>query len=124
MLVADVWWVVRPALGRWKLTTQEAEMKWLHRTLAGAAGVAVLGLSVTGVAVAGQPGVSAGNECRVTSGALLTPGKSISAGGSPFNPNGQAGTVYAGNPETASLEHAGSKHAVSQYDIACVQVSK
>jgi hypothetical protein len=124
MLIAGVWWVVRPSFGRWKLTTQEAEMKWLHRALAGVAGVAVLGLSVTGIAVAGQPGVSAGNECRVTSGALLTPGKSISAAGSPFNPNGQAGRVYAGNPGTASLEHAGSEHAVSQYDIACVQVSK
>ena len=99
-------------------------MKRLYNALAGAAGVAVLGLSVTGTAVAGQPGVSAGNECRVTSGALSTPGKSISAAGSPFNPNGQAGNVYAGNPETASLEHARSEHAVSQYDIACVQVSK
>ncbi len=98
-------------------------MKCLDRALAGVAGVVVLGLSVTGIAVAGQPGVSAGNECR-TPGALLTPGKSISAAGSAFNPNGQAGRVYAGNPETASLEHAGSEHAVSQYDIACVQVSK
>jgi phage-related tail fiber protein len=99
-------------------------MKWLRRTLAGAVGVAALGLSVTGIALAGQPGVTAGNECRVTPGALMTPGNSISAAGSPFNPNGQAGAVYAGNPETASLEHAGSEHAVSQYDIACVQVSK
>jgi hypothetical protein len=55
---------------------------------------------------------------------LMTPGKSISAGGSPFNPGGQAGKVYAGNPETASLEHAHSEHAVSQYDIACVNVSR
>jgi hypothetical protein len=74
--------------------------------------------------MAGQPGVSAGNECRVTENALLTPGRSIAAKGSPFNPEGRAGEVYAGNPETASLEHAGSEHAVSQYDIACVQVSK
>jgi hypothetical protein len=78
----------------------------------------------TSSAVAGQPGVTAGNECRVTENALMTPGKSIAAKGSPFNPEGRAGAVYAGNPETASLEHAGSEHAVSQYDIACVKVSK
>jgi hypothetical protein len=86
----------------------------------------VLGLSLgtAGGAAAGQPGVTAGNECRVTASALSTPGHSISAKGSPFNPEGRAGEVYAGNPETASLEHAGSEHAVSQYDIACVQVSR
>jgi hypothetical protein len=88
-------------------------------------GVAVLGLSmgVAGSASAGQPGSSAGNECRITAGALTTPGKSIFAGGSVFNPEGRAGEVYAGNPGTASKEHAASQHAVSQYDIACVHVS-
>jgi hypothetical protein len=86
----------------------------------------VLGVSLgmAGSAAAGQPGVTAGNECRVTENALLTPGHSIAAKGSPFNPGGRAGEVYAGNPGTASLEHAGSQHAVSQYDIACVQASK
>ena len=94
--------------------------------LVAAAGVAALGLSVgmTGAAVAGQPGSSAGNECRITENALLTPGKSILAGGSVFNPEGRAGEVYAGNPGTASKEHAASAHAVSQYDIACVNVSR
>ena len=102
-------------------------MKRLRRIqLVGVAGVVALGLSVgmAGSAVAGQPGVSAGNECRVTENALLTPGKSIAAQGSPFNPKGRAGEVYAGNPGTASLEHAGSEHAVSQYDIACVKASR
>jgi hypothetical protein len=92
----------------------------------GAAALAAMGLSVglAGAAMAGQPGASAGNECRITSHALVTPGKSISAGGSVFNPEGRAGEVYAGNPGTASKEHAGSEHAVSQYDIACVNVSR
>lgn len=102
-------------------------MKRLRRArLVGVAAVATLGLSagMAGAAMAGQPGVTAGNECRVTENALLTPGKSISAGGSPFNPEGRAGEHYAGNPETASLEHARSEHAVSQYDIACVNVSR
>lgn len=102
-------------------------MKRLHTAqLIAAVSSVALGLSVTmaSSALAGQPGVTAGNECRVTPNALMTPGKTISAKGSPFNPEGRAGEVYAGNPETASLEHAGSEHAVSQYDIACVQVSK
>jgi hypothetical protein len=101
-------------------------MKRLRRAqLVGVAGVAVLGLSmgVAGPAAAGQPGSSAGNECRITAGALMTPGKSISASGSVFNPEGRSGKVYAGNPETASKEHAASEHAVSQYDIACVRVT-
>jgi hypothetical protein len=85
------------------------------------AGVVILGLSVgtAGPALAGQPGAECG-----ASNAESRPGKSISAKGSAFNPEGRAGGVYAGSEETASLEHAGSEHAVSQYDIACFQVSK
>jgi hypothetical protein len=42
------------------------------------------------------------------------------AQGSPFNASGQAGLVYAGNPDTASFAHANSTAAVSQYDVACM----
>ena len=49
-----------------------------------------------------------------------TPGNSVNAGGSPFNPNGQAGLVYAGNPNTASSANANSTAAVAQYDVACL----
>jgi hypothetical protein len=100
-------------------------MKRLHTRIIGIAGAGVLAVSagLAGPAMAGQPGVSAGNECRVTENALETPGKSQAAKGSPFNPGGRAGEVYAGNPGTKSLAHAGSEHAVSQYDIACVQAS-
>jgi len=62
----------------------------------------------------GQPGAPA-NTCPGTAG---TPGGSIGAGGSPFNPIGQAGVVYAGNPSTHSLV-ANSTVAISQYDAAC-----
>jgi hypothetical protein len=51
-----------------------------------------------------------------------TPGNSVNASGSVFNPNGQAGTVYAGNLGTHSLV-ANSSAAVSQYDTACVRLS-
>jgi hypothetical protein len=51
----------------------------------------------------------------------VTPGASAGASGSVFNPDGTAGTVYAGNPGTASAANAESTAAVSQYDIACFQ---
>ena len=70
----------------------------------------------------GQPGAP-GTTCG-SSGATATPGNSVNANGSVFNPNGQAGMVYAGNPGTASSANANSPHAVSQYDIACFQVTQ
>jgi hypothetical protein len=70
----------------------------------------------------GQPGAP-GTTCG-SSDATSSPGNSSNANGAPFNPNGTAGTVYAGNPGTASQEHANSTHAVSQYDIACFQVTQ
>ena len=69
----------------------------------------------------GQPGAP-GTTCG-SSGATSTPGGSASASGSVFNPNGTAGTVYAGNPGTASAQHSQSGNAISQYDIACFQVT-
>lgn len=53
----------------------------------------------------------------------VTPGSSASAPGSPFNADGQAGLEYAGNPDTASLAHSNSTASVSQYDVACVELS-
>jgi hypothetical protein len=67
----------------------------------------------------GQPGAP-GTTCG-SPNATTTPGNAVNAAGSVFNPNGQAGTVYAGNPGTASAANANSTHAVSQYDIACFQ---
>jgi hypothetical protein len=69
----------------------------------------------------GQPGAFNGTTCQIYP---ATPGKSVSAPGSVFNPNGTAGTVYAGNPGSASLNHSNSAHAVSEYDIACFQQSQ
>jgi hypothetical protein len=52
-----------------------------------------------------------------------TPGNAANSPGSPFNSTGQAGNVYAGNLNTASLAHSNSTASVSQYDSACVQLS-
>ena len=58
----------------------------------------------------GQPNQS----CQVTT---VTPGNAASAPGSAFNPDGKAGTVYAGTQPQNSI----NPNAVSQYDVACFQ---
>lgn len=106
----------------------ERLLKSSRRGLALTVGVLGLSVGVAGTALAnpsptgspGQPGAP-GTTCG-GSNANSTPGASANAN-SPFNSNGQAGQVYAGNPGTASLAHANSTKAVSQYDIACFQVS-
>lgn len=50
----------------------------------------------------------------------VRPGSAISAPGSAFNPNGTAGTVYAGNQPVNQKNPL----SVSQYDVACFQVSQ
>ena len=72
----------------------------------------------------GQPGASSGTTCFSSTATASAPGNSMAAPGSVFNPSGTAGTVYAGNPGTASLAHANSTVAVSEYDIACLQVTQ
>lgn len=91
-----------------------------------AASIVGCSLALSGVATAfatGQPGASNGVTCFNLPTTMTAPGNSMTAPGSVFNPNGQAGTVYAGNPGTASLANANSPNAVSQYDIACFQVT-
>jgi hypothetical protein len=61
-----------------------------------------------GPAKRGQPNQS----CQATPN---TPGSSASAPGSAFNPDGKAGTVYAGQQPQNSRNAA----SVSQYDVAC-----
>ena len=58
----------------------------------------------------GQPNQSCGSAT-----APNTPGKSATAPGSAFNPDGKAGTVYAGEQPQNSRNSA----SVSQYDVAC-----
>jgi hypothetical protein len=60
----------------------------------------------------GQPGQS----CQSFGTPAPTPGQTASARGSPFNPSGVSGGVYANAP----LNHTNPK-SVSQYDVACFQ---
>ena len=64
------------------------------------------------VALAAQPGV----DCADFSS---RPGNSVSAPGAAFNPDGQSGTVYAGEQP----QNSNNFHSVSQYDVACEKVS-
>ncbi len=100
----------------------------VNKTIVYIMALAIVGLSVIGIVSAnpspngpGQPGAP-NNTCGPSN--PVTPGGSISAPGSVFNGSGVAGTVYAGNPGTKSLEHSNSPHTISQYDIACFQVSQ
>lgn len=92
--------------------------------------VLLLTLGLVGTAFAGNPSPTGtgqpgapNNTCFTSPNTAIAPGSSTTASGSPFNANGTAGTVYAGNPGTASLAHANSPLAVSQYDVACFQVT-
>jgi hypothetical protein len=49
----------------------------------------------------------------------VRPGNAIHAAGSAFNPNGVAGTVYAGEQP----QNSKNPKSVSQYDVACFQVA-
>jgi len=84
----------------------------------------VLGLGVlllTGVAFAADPhsGGSTGRPsqtCQDLGNPPPTPGNSAKASGSPFNPDGHAGTQYAGTKPNNS-----ANGQASQYDVACFQ---
>ena len=67
----------------------------------------------------GQPGANDTPPMTCAPDGSMGPGASASAPGSVFNPSGQAGVVYAGNPGTASMMNSNSTAAVSEYDIAC-----
>jgi hypothetical protein len=83
--------------------------------------VLVMALALAGTALAdstgntGQPNQSCGSST-----APQTPGKAANAPGSAFNPNGVAGGVYAGQQP----QNSQNPMSVSQYDVACFQVSQ
>ena len=72
----------------------------------------------------GQPGAIAPGQPGYPGTTCGSPGAENSPPG--FNTAGfaNAGAHYAGSPGTPSLEHANSPHAISQYDIACFQVTQ
>ena len=73
---------------------------------------------------AGNPsGTGQPSQTCLSTSAPNEPGNAANAPGSAFNENGGiAGGVYAGNGE--NTETPANGHAVSQYDVACYQVSQ
>ena len=83
--------------------------------LAASAVFAVPAVAASNPSGMGQPNQSCGSDT-----APMTPGNSSSASGSAFNPDGVAGTHYAGEQPQNSV----NPMSVSQYDVACFQVSQ
>lgn len=97
----------------------------MRRILASAAiiGSVGLGLAVPASAATNPSGTGQPSQTCLSATAPAEPGHAGSAPGSAFNENGgTAGSVYAGNG--VSAQTANSSHAVSQYDVACYQVSQ
>lgn len=91
------------------------------RVVFGLAMFVVLSLAVAAPALAlspgtqGQPSQSCGSLT-----APMTPGNAVSSPGSAFNPDGKAPSVYAGTQP----QNSNNPMSVSQYDVACFQVSQ
>ncbi len=100
-------------------------MRKLFITILLTALAALLVVGATGAFAASNPnGTGQPSQTCLSSTAPNEPGQAASAPGSAFNETspGTAGTVYAGNGVSATT--ANSSHAVSQYDVACYQVSQ
>lgn len=93
----------------------------LHNTKLVILAVVVLALclALVGPALAASPGTG-GQPNQSCQAQTSTPGNAASARGSAFNPNGVAGTMYAGQQP----QNSNNPKSVSQYDVACFQVSQ
>ena len=76
------------------------------------------GLVGTSLAAGNPNGTGQPNQSCEDS--AMRPGHASSAPGSAFNPNGIAGTNYAGQQS----QNSKNPNSVSQYDVACFQVSQ
>ncbi len=83
--------------------------------------VVVLSLLLVSTALAADPGTQGQpSQTCGSSTAPNAPGNAAAAPGSAFNPNGQAGSVYAGQQP----QNSNNANSVSQYDVACFQTSQ
>lgn len=96
----------------------------MRALIALAATVAALcSFGVTGALATNPPGSGQPSQTCLSASAANEPGNAATARGSAFNENGGiAGGVYAGSGRNTGTPANG--HAVSQYDVACFQVSQ
>jgi hypothetical protein len=90
-----------------------------YTVLAAAITVALLSASTPAFAGTGNPN-GTGQPSQSCQAQSSSPGNASSAPGSAFNSSGTAGTHYAGQQPQNST----NPKSVSQYDVACYQVSK
>jgi hypothetical protein len=95
-------------------------MNLLVKATGTALGTATLVLGGIGTAHAASTPSSTGQPNQSCEATPSTPGNAVSAPGSAFNPDGHAGTVYAGEQPQNST----NPKSVSQYDVACFQLSQ
>ncbi len=88
----------------------------VRKCLLSMAASTALMLTGSSLALADNPGTT-GQPNQSCEASTVTPGNAASAPGSAFNPNGQAGTVYAGQQP----QNSRNPQSVSQYDVACFQ---
>ena len=73
-----------------------------------------------GLVLGASPALATGQPNQSCQEQPNTPGQSASAPGSAFNPDGTAGTKYAGTQP----QNSNNPNSVSQYDVACRNVSR
>jgi hypothetical protein len=97
----------------------------MRALLTTATAIAALCIFAVANAVAANPPPANGqpNQTCLSGSAPNEPGNAANASGSAFNENGgTAGGVYAGSGANTNTPANG--HAVSQYDVACFEVSQ
>ena len=94
----------------------------MKRLIATGSAIVALALAIAGAAVATDPhsGGATGQPSQSCQAEPSTPGRAASAPGSAFNPDGNAGTHYAGTQP----QNSKNPNSVAQYDVACFQVSQ
>jgi hypothetical protein len=91
--------------------------------IAALAVITAIGAFAAGALASNPSGSGQPSQTCLSSSAPKEPGNAANAPGSAFNENGgTAGAVYAGNGRNTDTPANG--HAVSQYDVACFQVSR
>jgi hypothetical protein len=97
----------------------------MRKLITGGIAAALLATGAVSASAASNPSTTGQpSQTCLSSTAPSEPGSAAGAQGSAFNETGPgtAGVVYAGNGVSATT--AGSPNAVSQYDVACFQVSQ
>ena len=91
----------------------------MRRVIVSMAAGLVLALGINGAALAASNPNGTGQPSQECADQPVRPGHASGASGSAFNPDGVSGTHYAGEQP----QNSKNPNSVSQYDVACFQVS-